>query len=151
MDKDRAIITQVSAKIAADLTNKTTDVDTRLGEFATLFSSINEIMMDTIYGGTTNSQAVQQNTAVISMLKQELGAEEVQAPAKSFSSSSSSTGTVTVKGTQHGPLPDWLIKACKRDGVTVVYDNRDGLAENPKRPSFRAVDAEKAYWPPRAK
>jgi hypothetical protein len=151
MDKDRAIITQVSAKIAADLTNKTTDVDARLGEFATLFSSINEIMMDTIYGGTTNSQAVQQNTAVISMLKQELGAEEVQAPAKQFSSSSSSTGTVTVKGTQHGPLPDWLIKACKRDGVTVVYDNRDGLAENPKRPSFRAVDAEKAYWPPRAK
>jgi hypothetical protein len=152
MDKDRAIITQVSAKIAADLTNKTTDVDARLGEFATLFSSINEIMMDTIYGGTTNSQAVQQNTAVISMLKQELGAEEVQAPAKSFSSSSSSsTATVTVKGTQHGPLPDWLIKACKRDGVTVVYDNRDGLAENPKRPSFRAVDAEKAYWPPRAK
>lgn len=151
MDKDRAIITQVSAKIAADLTNKTTDVDARLGEFTTLFLSINEIMMDTIYGGTTNSQAVQQNTAVISMLKQELGAEEVQAPAKQFSSSSSSTGTVTVKGTQHGPLPDWLIKACKRDGVTVVYDNRDGLAENPKRPSFRAVDAEKAYWPPRAK
>ena len=151
MDKDRAIITQVCAKIASELTDKTTDVDTRLGEFATLFSSINEIMMDTIYGGTTNSQAVQQNTAVISMLKQELGAEEVQAPAKQFSSSSSSTGTVTVKGTQHGPLPDWLIKACKRDGVTVVYDNRDGLAENPKRPSFRAVDAEKAYWPPRAK
>lgn len=150
MDKDRAIITQVSAKIAADLTNKTTDVDARLGEFATLFSSINEIMMDTIYGGTTNSQAAQQNTAVITMLKQELGAEEVQAPAKQFSSSSS-TATVTVKGTQHGPLPDWLIKACKRDGVTVVYDNRDGLAENPKRPSFRAVDAEKAYWPPRAK
>ena len=151
MDKDRAIITQVCAKIASELTDKTTDVDTRLGEFATLFSSINEIMMDTIYGGTTNSQAVQQNTAVITMLKQELGAEEVQAPAKQFSSSSSSTGTVTVKGTQHGPLPDWLIKACKRDGVTVVYDNRDGLAENPKRPSFRAVDAEKAYWPPRAK
>lgn len=151
MDKDRAIITQVSAKIAADLTDKSTGVDARLGEFATLFASINEIMMDTIYGGTTNSQATQQNNAVISMLKQELGAEEVQVPAKQFSSSSSSTATVTVKGTQHGPLPDWLIKACKRDGVTVVYDNRDGLAENPKRPSFRAVDAEKAYWPPRAK
>lgn len=148
MDKDRAIITQVSAKIAADLTNKTTDVDARLGEFATLFSSINEIMMDTIYGGTTNSQAVQQNSAVIKMLKEEFGAEEVQAQTVS---SSSSTGTVTVKGQQHGPLPDWLIKACKRDGVTVVYDNRDGLAANPKRPSFRAVDAEKAYWPPRAK
>ena len=148
MDKDRAIITQVSAKIAADLTDKSTDVDTRLGEFANLFSSINEIMMDTIYGGTTATQASQQNTAVINMLKQELGAEEVQTQTIS---SSSSPGTVTVKGQQHGPLPDWLIKACKRDGVTVVYDNRDGLAANPKRPSFRAVDAEKAYWPPRAK
>jgi len=148
MDKDRAIITQVSAKIAADLTDKSTDVDTRLGEFANLFSSINEIMMDTIYGGTTATQASQQNTAVINMLKQELGAEEVQTQTIS---SSSSSGTVTVKGQQHGPLPDWLIKACKRDGVTVVYDNRDGLAANPKRPSFRAVDAEKAYWPPRAK
>jgi hypothetical protein len=119
-----------------------------LGEFANLFSSINEIMMDTIYGGTTATQASQQNTAVINMLKQELGAEEVQTQTIS---SSSSSGTVTVKGQQHGPLPDWLIKACKRDGVTVVYDNRDGLAANPKRPSFRAVDAEKAYWPPRAK
>ena len=146
MDKDRAIITQVSAKIAADLTNKTTDVDARLGEFATLFSSINEIMMDTIYGGTTNSQAVQQNNAVIKMLKDEFGAEEIQT-----STSSANTPTVTVKGQQHGPLPEWLIKACKRDGVSVVYDNRDGLAANPKRPSFKAVDAEKAYWPPRAK
>ncbi len=148
MDKDRAIITQVSAKIAADLTDKSAGVDAKLGEFATLFSSINEIMMDTIYGGTTSAQATQQNNAVIKMLKEEFGAEEVQTPA---TPSSSSTGTVTVKGTQHGPLPDWLIKACKRDGVTVVYDNRDGLAANPKRPSFRAVDAEKAYWPPRSK
>jgi len=148
MDKDRAIITQVSAKIAADLTDKSAGVDAKLGEFATLFSSINEIMMDTIYGGATNTQAVQQNNAVIKMLKEEFGAEEVQTQTIS---SSSSTGTVTVKGQQHGPLPDWLIKACKRDGVTVVYDNRDGLAANPKRPSFRAVDAEKAYWPPRAK
>lgn len=148
MDKDRAIITQVSAKIAADLTDKSAGVDAKIGEFATLFSSINEIMMDTIYGGTSSTQATQQNTAVINMLKQELGAEEVQTQTIS---SSSSSGTVTVKGQQHGPLPDWLIKACKRDGVTVVYDNRDGLAANPKRPSFRAVDAEKAYWPPRAK
>jgi hypothetical protein len=151
MDKDRAIITQVSAKIASDMTDKSTDVDTRLGEFATLFSSINDMLMDTIYGNSTATQASQQNTAVIKMLKEEFGAEEIQTPTKQVSSSSSSSGTVSVKGTQHGPLPDWLIKACKRDGVTTVYDNRDGLAENPKRPWFRAVDAEKAYWAPRAK
>jgi hypothetical protein len=145
MDKDRAIITQVSAKIAADLTNKTTDVDTRMGEFATLFSSINEIIMDTIYGGTTNTQAVAQNATVVRMLKEELGAEEVTV------SATSSTSGVQIAGKQHGPIPDWLIKACKRDGVTKVYDNRDGLEANPKRPHFKAVDAEKAYWPPRSR
>lgn len=145
MDKDRAIITQVSAKIAGDLTNKTTDVDTRMGEFATLFSSINEIMMDTIYGGTTNTQALAQNATVVRMLKEELGAEEVSVPA-----SSSSSG-VQIAGKQHGPIPEWLIKACKRDGVSKVYDNRDGLEANPKRPHFKAVDAEKAYWPPRSR
>ncbi len=145
MDKDRAIITQVSAKIAADLTNKTTDVDTRMGEFATLFSSINEIIMDTIYGGTTNTQAVAQNATVVRMLKEELGAEEVSVPA------SSSASGVQIAGKQHGPIPEWLIKACKRDGVSKVYDNRDGLEANPKRPHFKAVDAEKAYWPPRSR
>jgi hypothetical protein len=145
MDKDRAIITQVSAKIAADMTNKSTDVDTRMGEFATLFASINEIIMDTIYGGTTNTQAVAQNATVVRMLKEELGAEEVSVPA------SSSASGVQIAGKQHGPIPDWLIKACKRDGVTKVYDNRDGLDANPKRPHFKAVDAEKAYWPPRSR
>ena len=144
MDKDRAIITQVCAKIAADLTDKSTGVDARLGEFTTLFSSITEIIMDQIYG----EQATQeQNENIIQLAKNAFNAEEVTKPMTAVSSSES----VTVKGTQHGPLPDWLIKACKRDGVTTVYDNRDGLAANPKRPSFKAVDAEKAYWPPRGR
>ena len=142
MDKDRAIITQVCAKIAADLTDKSTGVDERIGEFTTIFSSITEIMMDQIYG-QENTQ--EQNQNIIQMAKDTFNADEVNTPM------SGSSGTVTVKGLQHGPLPEWLIKACKRDGVTTVYDNRDGLAANPKRPSFKAVDAEKAYWPPRGR
>ena len=142
MDKDRAIITQVCAKIAADLTDKSTGVDERLGEFTTLFSSITEIIMEQIYG---DEESQTQNNNIIQMAKDTFNADEVNTPM------SGSSGTVTVKGLQHGPLPEWLIKACKRDGVTTVYDNRDGLAANPKRPSFKAVDAEKAYWPPRAK
>ena len=144
MDKDRAIITQVCAKIASDLTDKSTGVDERIGEFTTIFSSITEIMMDQIYG-QENTQ--EQNQNIIQMAKDTFNAEEVQTPMTVVSTG----GSVTVKGTQHGPLPDWLIKACKRDGVTTVYDNRDGLAANPKRPSFKAVDAEKAYWPPRGR
>ena len=142
MDKDRAIITQVCAKIASDLTDKSTGVDERIGEFTTIFSSITEIMMDQIYG-QENTQ--EQNQNIIQMAKDTFNADEVNTPM------SGSSGTVTVKGLQHGPLPEWLIKACKRDGVTTVYDNRDGLAANPKRPSFKAVDAEKAYWPPRGR
>jgi hypothetical protein len=144
MDKDRAIITQVCAKIAADLTNKSTGVDERIGEFTTLFSSITEIMMDHIYG---ESDTQQQNANIVQLAKDTFNAEEVAKPMTVVSTGE----TVKVKGTQHGPLPDWLIKACKRDGVTTVYDNRDGLAANPKRPSFKAVDAEKAYWPPRGR
>ena len=145
MDKDKAIITQVCAKIAADLTNKSTGVDERIGEFTVLFSSITEIIMEQIYGGETSQT---QNNNIIQMAKDTFNADEVIKP---MTASSNSNWDVTVKGTQHGPLPEWLIKACKRDGVTTVYDNRDGLAVNPKRPSFKAVDAEKAYWPPRGK
>ena len=140
MDKDRAIITQVSAKIAADLVDKTGGSGEKLGEFAMLFSSINEIMMDTIYGSTTN-EAQRQNDAVVQMIKDELGATEV---------TTTFTG-VTIVGKQHGDIPEWLIKACKRDGVSKVYDNRDGLNVNPKRPHFKAVEGEKAYWPPRSR
>jgi hypothetical protein len=145
MDKDRAIITQVCAKIAADLTDKSTDVDTRLGEFATLFSTVSDILMESIYGetATTAPTLAEQNSKVVSMVKEAFNAEEVFSP--------NTSAGVSVKGQQHGPLPEWLIKACKRDGVTLVYDNRDGLAANPKRPSFKAVDAEKAYWPPRSR
>jgi hypothetical protein len=146
MDKDRAIITQVCAKIAADMTTESTDVDAKLGEFATLFSSITEIIMESIYGEVTTAKAVEQNKNVIAMVKDAFGAEETMT-----STSSSSTSGLTVVGKQHGDLPEWLIKACKRDGVSKVYDNRDGLDKNAKRPHFKAVDAEKAYWPPRGK
>ena len=54
MDKDKAIITQVCAKIAADLTSKTEGVDAKLGEFAVLFSSIKDIVFDEIFGKISN-------------------------------------------------------------------------------------------------
>jgi hypothetical protein len=146
MDKDRAIISQVSAKIAADLTDKTLDVEGRIGEFANLFTSVNEVLMDTIYGGAmTASGSATQTNNVVAMVKDAFNGTDVSdIPAAPF------TG-VSIVGQQHGPIPEWLIKACKRDGIDRVYDNRDGLTVNPKRPHFKAVDAEKAYWPPRGK
>ena len=146
MDKDRAIITQVSAKISADLVDKGASTSEKLGEFALLFDSITGIMMETIYGAQAEATAVEQNNYIIEKVKEEFNATQVVTSA----STAPFTG-VTIVGKQHGPIPEWLIKACKRDGVSKVYDNRDGLELNPKRPSFKAVDAEKAYWPPRAK
>jgi hypothetical protein len=149
MDKDRAIITQVCAKIASDMTDKTKDVDARISEFAVLFSTVTDILIESIYGEVTQAKAVAQNNNVVQMIKESFsGSTEVTSGQPTLSASS---GAIQIVGKQHGDIPDWLIKACKRDGVVKVYDNRDGLEANAKRPHFKAVEAEKAYWPPRAK
>lgn len=141
MDKDKSIITQVAAKIAAELTPKAGDVNTNIASFADAFDAVTELLMGAIYGGT---QAQQPTTsyneeAEVAMVRQ------------AFPEAVEMNGVI-VRGTQHGELPSWLITACKKDGITEVYDNRDGLAANPKRPWFKAVnDKEKAYWPPRSK
>jgi hypothetical protein len=132
MDKDRSIITQVAAKIAADLVDRNSGTPGKISEFATLFTDIRDIMFDSIYGDATDAPV-----DVETMLTNTF-------PGGSIESS------VRVKGTQQGPLPQWLLDACARDGVTEIYDNRGDLAANPRRPWFKAVnDKEKAYWPPK--
>lgn len=145
MDRDKSIIIQVAAKIASDLT--TTDgvnSETKVSEFAVIFSDIKDILLESIYG----------NVAVPAVAEpQPLSPTEVQQIAQiqqSFPTAQPvATGSVRIKGKQHGPIPDWLVIACQRDGVTEVWDNRDGVAANPKRPWFKAVNGDKAYWQPR--
>ena len=67
-----------------------------------------------------------------------------------------SQGNLKVAGTQHGPLPAWLIQEAAAAGVTKVWDNRvdrDGndITANPanKRPWFKSADSDKAFWPPK--
>jgi hypothetical protein len=55
---------------------------------------------------------------------------------------------VTVKGTQHGDLPEWLLNEAFKEGITQVWDNRDKVAGT-KRPWFKDVNGDKAFWPPR--
>jgi hypothetical protein len=63
-----------------------------------------------------------------------------------------SANGVKVRGIQHGPLPDWLIIEAVQAGVSEVYDNRQDVLDNPKRPWFKATtggkDA-KAFWAPK--
>ena len=140
MDTDKKIITQVAAKIASDLVNKEADTDSKLGEFTTLFTSIKDIMFEVIDGAQPEAE-------IYEMAKKTFNAT----PVDSGPPSTVVDGVLQIVGQQHGALPDWLIKACKRDGITRVYDNRDGLSVNPKRPWFKAVDADKAYWAPKTR
>lgn len=127
MDKDQSIITQVAAKIAADLTIHNIDSEA----FALKFMDIKEMLFEAIYG-TANVDTV------------------AQAIVTAFPGATEQGFTVAVKNEQQGPLPSWLIDACRKDGITEVYDNRGDLAANPRRPWFKAVkDKEKAYWPPK--
>ena len=139
MDTDKKIVMQVAAKIAADLVNREADTDTKLGEFTVLFTSVKDIMFDVM-------EASQSDAQIFEMTKQAFNATTVES-----NTPLTSNGSLQIVGKQHGDLPDWLIKACKRDGVTKVYDNRDGLSENPKRPWFKSVEGEKAYWAPRTR
>ena len=131
MDKDKSIITQVAAKIASELATSDRDVNTAIAAFADAFDAVTELLMEAIYGNAPTPTE----------------ADIVQA---AFPQATEQGFAVRVKNDQQGPIPGWLISACKRDGVTEVYDNRADLAANPKRPWFKAVnDKEKAYWPPK--
>lgn len=131
MDKDKSIITQVAAKIASELATSDKDVNTAIANFADAFDAVVELLMGSIYGGAS-------------------APSDEQVFATAFPTASEQSFEVRIKNDQQGPIPAWLVSACKRDGVTEVYDNRGDLASNPKRPWFKAVnDKEKAYWPPK--
>ena len=57
-------------------------------------------------------------------------------------------GDLTVKGNQHGELPSWLYVEAEKAGVSMVWDNRDKVAGT-KRPWFKDVNGDKAFWPPK--
>jgi len=63
-------------------------------------------------------------------------------------SAMASANGVTIKGNQYGDIPDWLVLEAVQAGVTQVWDNRDKIAGT-KRPWFKDVNGDKAFWPPR--
>jgi hypothetical protein len=64
------------------------------------------------------------------------------------SSAMAEANGISVKGNQHGPIPDWLVLEAAQAGVSQVWDNRDKVAGT-KRPWFKDVNGDKAFWPPR--
>jgi len=147
ISKDQSIITQVAAKIAADLTPKTDDIMTNIANWAMAFDATTDALLQK--HGMNNGMTEQEVTqAVISTF----GATPVETPAPAPQASAPAGGfQVRIKGKQHGPIPAWLHTECAKVGVTEVWDNRDGLSANPKRPWFKAVQGDSAFWEPRAK
>lgn len=139
-DKDsQAIVSQVCAKIACDLTDKTLPVDERVGEFTALFESVRSIVFDAIFNIDTTAQP-----SPLKLVTEAFPGSTVE--------QGESVGSLTIKGKQHGPLPQWIIDDAREAGVTEVWDNRDQLKEFPKRPPFKEVRSDnkgKGFWPPK--
>lgn len=139
--KDESIVAQVAGKIAADLvtTTQQPSVDAAVAAWATALDAVYNALSD-MHGWHGNAVA-----AVQAAFPSAVEVDAVPAPQSQTVMSS----TLRIKGTQHGPIPEWLITATRAAGVTEVWDNRDKLQENPKRPHFRAVTGDAAFWPPR--
>ena len=146
ISKDQSIITQVAAKIAAELTHKTDDVNVNISNWVIAFDAVLD-GLNAAHGG--------QPAEPVGMVTQAFPGTVVE-PSPAPTPQSAPAGGVQIKGTQHGPIPDWLHHQAATAGVSSVWDNRDGLQANPKRPWFKAADGTKndrgqdvAFWPPR--
>lgn len=151
ISKDQSIITQVAAKIAADLTPKTDDVNRNIADFLIAFDATTEALLGA-HGMTASGSIVGTAPQWAQEAQEAQFVQTVQAVFPSAEVVSSSGGfQVRVKGKQHGPLPEWLHTECAKKGISEVWDNRDKLSENPKRPWFKAVNGNDAFWAPRGK
>jgi len=144
--REVSIVTQVAAKIASELTVTSENTQETLDRYGVLLVGVTEMLFDTITQQIEKTApAATQEANIMTMVKRTF-------PTATATGGDDSAGfTVTVQGEQFGDLPNWLITACKRDGVTRVFDNRNQLAQNPKRPWFKAVGVDKAYWEPKGK
>lgn len=143
ISKDQSIVTQVAAKIAAELIIKTEDTSKNISEWLQAFDAVNEALMKA--HATEVIKGVFPNTTDVTTAR----------PTFTATTTTNSSGGVMVAGTQHGDLPSWLLSACAKAGVTKVWDNRD-TAVGTKRPWFKSADgtmSEKgepvAFWPPK--
>ena len=144
INKDQSIVTQVAAKIASELTPKTDDVMANIASWVIAFEATTDALL-TKHGMTDDPNQVA--TTVINSATQMF--MEAFPDSTVVSQPSGNGFGVRIKGKQHGPVPEWLNAECAKKGVTEVWDNRDGLAQNPKRPWFKSTSSEDAFWAPR--
>lgn len=152
ISKDQAIIMQVAAKIAAELTVKSENVEATCSDWEMAFNYVNDKLQQ--------MNGMELIKEAFPSAQQDYYQAEQQEFTQTRTSSTSPApapvariSAVKVAGTQHGDLPNWLIAACQKAGVTKVWDNRD-KAVGTKRPWFKQADAvdgqePAAFWPPK--
>lgn len=160
VSKDQSIIMQVCAKIASELTPKTDNLSSNIMAFAEAYDSVCDIILPSQGLSSTPAPAVATAPATPVAQAQPQSFPTPQAVAQdeavftnafpSATTTSTGTGfTVRIKGEQHGPIPAWLNEACAVKGVNEVWDNRNTVAANPKRPWFKSTTGNDAFWAPR--
>lgn len=155
MNKDKAIITQVAAKIAAELTIKSNsdanvgqnNLEATLTDWEMAFNYVNEKLQE--------ATGMSEESNIAGAVKA-FNAEVMPTPTierGTVQPMIQSTGSIQIAGKQHGDLPNWLVTACMKAGVGKVWDNRD-VAVGTRRPWFKQADAvdgqePAAFWPPK--
>jgi len=151
ISKDESIITQVVAKIASELTGATQTGGSQ-EEIQAVYLSHFDFVREVVFGAHNISSTPTVTVATTTSapvteaeLVQMFNATPVQP-----------TGGLVIKGTQHGPIPSWLVASASKAGVTAVFDNRDTATAENRRPMFKAADGTTdkngkplAFWPPR--
>ena len=143
-------MTQVAAKIAAEITtalNTGGNIEAALLDFDLAFGHVREALFKA-HGDTMTAVFTEAFPNSVEVASAPQSQQYTQSPLVT-----APTG-LKVAGTQHGPLPDWILAATKRAGVTEIWDNRD-KAIGTKRPWFKQAGAiaagqeAVAFWAPK--
>jgi hypothetical protein len=152
ISKDESIITQVVAKIASELTG-VTQTDGSQEQVQAVYLSHFDFVREVVFGAHNITPAQQVTITNATSSNGVTEAELVQM----FNATPVATNSgIVIKGTQHGPIPSWLVEQASKAGVTAVYDNRDTATAENRRPMFKAADGTTnakgqpvAFWPPK--
>lgn len=147
ISKDQSIITQVAAKIAADLTPLTDDVNMNISNWLIAFDATSDALLEK--HGMTALDDQQIAEVVQQVFPNSVTVTQSSAPQWAVEQAQLPKFQVRIKGRQHGDIPAWLHAECAKKGVTEVWDNRDGLSINPKRPWFKSTTSNDAFWAPK--
>lgn len=151
-----AIVTQTAAKIASELVSSVRheNLDGALADWQEAFDKVNDSIFAKIgLSRQTEPWPVKsgRDVPVVKSSDQiKMAMDDVRSGRPVSSMRTKDAPQVKVVGKVHGDVPAWLSRAAAKAGVSEVWDNRESLEENPKRPWFVSADANKTpFWPPK--